>query len=210
MNDLIAFLEGLVLTTSLVDKKYKEGLPGCIASIDVEDHSGNEAAKVKTRKKKSLKRMKPGKNGLYPGEDRCVRKWWTSYDDEFEVGIPGRTRENLLKNRLADLRIRETQLQMILILEILALRPLASVAEDGSLCLPGDSQGVTTTKTSRSKKVEDLLVLIDVHIDRLCIWQSLSLESIKTDSADSQLVVRTNKHTENITRDFCVDIIAPL
>jgi DNA replication regulator SLD3 len=210
MNDLVAFLEGLLFTTSLLDKKYKDGLPTCIALLDIVDHSGNDATNLKTKKRKSTKKMKAGKAGLYPNEDEFVRKWWSSHDDDFEVGVPGRTREDLTKSRLADLRIRETQLQMILILEILALKPLATVVQEDTLGLPSDSQGVTASKSVKSRKTEDLSILMDVHIDRLCIWQSLSLETVKAENSDSQLTITANKHTENITRDFCVDIIAPL
>ena len=210
MNDLVTFLEGLVLSTNLLDKKYRDGLPSSIALIDIVDHSGNDATKTKAKRKKSIKKMKPGKNGLYPNEDENVRKWWAAHDDDFEAGVPGRTREDMTKTRLASLRIRETQLQMILILEILALKPLTSVVEEDLLGLPGDSQDVPATRTSKAKRSEDLSILMDVHIDRLCIWQSLSLETVKTDNADLHLTLSANKHTENVTRDFCVDIIAPL
>lgn len=210
MNDLITFVESLVLPTSLMDKKYKDGLPSCISLIDIEDHSGNDASKNKIKKKRNTKKMKPGKNGLYPNEDEIIRKWWISHEDDFEVGVPGRTREDLTKSRLAHLRIRETQLQLILILEVLALKPLASAVEDVAPGLPGESQDVLGGKILKFKKAETLAVLMDVHIDRLCIWQSLSSESTKTETTDSQITANTNKHTENITRDFCVDIVAPL
>lgn len=210
MSDLVSFLEGLVMSTSIIDKKYKDGLPNIIALIDIEHHSAEDDAKSKTKKKRANKKMKLGKNGLFPMEDDIVRKWWASHDEDFEAGAPGRTREEVTKTRLAYLRIRETQLQMILILEILALKPLASPMEDPETALPGDDKGNLNEKPAKSKKPEQLLSLMDVHIDRLCIWQSISSESVKSTAGDSQVSMNNLKHSDNITRDFCVDIIAPL
>lgn len=210
MNELIAFLESLVMPTSLLDKKYKEGLPECISMIDIEDHSGEDATKPKAKKKRPIKKTKAAKNGLYPTEDENVRKWWANHEDDFEIGTPGRTLEDVTKSRLSSLRIRETQLQMVLILEVLALKPLASVVEEGNLGLPGDSQVSAPEKLKKVKKQDNLATLMDVHIDRLCIWQSLSSESTKAVASGSQAQTNVTKHTDNITRDFCVDIIAPL
>ena len=60
-------------------------------------------------------------------------------------------------------------------------------------------------------------MLIDVHIDRLCIWQSLAIESMSIIPGDSQMtpdladgLPQPTKHTDNILRDFCVEVIAPL
>jgi DNA replication regulator SLD3 len=218
MNEYITFLEGLVLSTTLIDKKYRDGLPASISLVDINDHSGEEADKTaKPKKRKSSKKMKIGKNGLYSTEDSFIHKWWRSYDDDAESGAPGSSREELTKSRISQLRIRETQLQLIVILEVLALQPLASNVEDAGLglpaVLPSLETGAAKEKLAKAKKPDHLSTLIDVHIDRLCIWQSVALESSKapdniqpvvTGSADQM------KSTDNIPRDFCVDVIAPL
>lgn len=213
MNDLIAFLESLILSTTVIDKKYRDGLPNCVSMIDIEDHSANDATNSKPKKKRSSKKIKPGKDGLYPMENDMIRRWWEAHDDEFESGVPGITREDIAKSRISHLRIRETQLQMILILEVLALRPLESVVEDTGTDLPGDlPKSGTDSKgaSSKSKKPDHLTMLIDVHIDRLCIWQSIASEMGKAVAGDSQASEGAPKHSDNIPRDFCVDIIAPL
>jgi len=71
-------------------------------------------------------------------------------------------------------------------------------------------------KPAKSKKPDHLTMLIDVHIDRLCIWQSLAIESMSIIPGDSQMtpdladgLPQPTKHTDNILRDFCVEVIAP-
>jgi DNA replication regulator SLD3 len=223
LNDHIAFLESLVMSTTLIDKKYRDGIPTCIALIDIHDHSAEEATQVsgKTKKKKSSKKMKPGKTGLYPTEDALIRRWWTSHDDDAESGAPGSSREELTKQRISQLRIRETQLQMIVILEVLALQPLASATEDTGMglpaALPASEVAEVKDKSVRAKKPDHLTMLIDVHIDRLCIWQSIALEAGKSSAntsgkASGQIDGTTTaaKHADNMLRDFCIEIIAPL
>lgn len=212
MNDLIVFLETLILSTTVIDKKYRDGLPDCVSMMDIEDHSANEAANSKQKKKRVSKKMKPGKNGLYPTENEKIRKWWEAHDEEAESGAPGVTREDIAKIRISNLRIRETQLQIILILEVLALRPLATVVEDVGFDLPGDlpKNGTNSKASSKVKKPDHIDMLIDVHIDRLCIWQSIASELGKQVVGDSQASTGASKHSDNIPRDFCVDIIIPL
>ena len=211
MNDLIAFLESLVLSTTVLDKKYRDGLPNCVSMMDIEDHSANEAANLNVKKKRVSKKVKPGKNGLYSRENEMIRKWWEAHDDDADLGAPGITREDIAKTRISHLRIRETQLQMILILEVLALRPLATVVEDNVVDLPGElpKGGLENKVASKTKKPDPLTMLIDVHIDRLCIWQSIASELGK-DVGDSQASSSVLKHSDNIPRDFCVDVLTPL
>ena len=220
MADLVAFLESLILSNSLIEKKYREGVPDCVSTVDVHD-SANEAneASLKVKKRKSNKKIKPGRNGLYPSEDTLVRKWWLSHDDDAEFGAPGSSKEEITKNRISQLRIRETQLQLIVILEVLALQPLASQVEDKGDNLPSESQNPdiprSNEKQIKAKKPENLSTVIDIHIDRLCIWQSIQMESVKAPDQDTQSAIPGNltvgsKHADNILRDFCVEVIAPL
>lgn len=214
MSDLVAFLESLVLSTSLVDKKYRDGVPTYVSLIDIEE-SANETNQ-KAKKRKSTKKIRPGKNGLYPSEENLIRQWWASHDDDAESGGPGHSRDEIAKSRISQLRIRETQLQLIIILEVLALQPLVvKPEEDDGLpsALPSAETSQVKDKPTKPKKSENLSVLLDVHIDRLCIWQSIQLEmGGSAPSGDSQVEGGTDglKHTDNILRDFCVEIIAPL
>src|SRR5690349_15890371 len=101
MNDHVTFLESLVLSTTLLDKKYREGVPGCVSLFDIHGNSDDDGNGVppKTKKRKSTKKVKPGKNGLYPTEDVLIRRWWASHDDEADSGAPGASKEELAKSR---------------------------------------------------------------------------------------------------------------
>ncbi|KAH7383603.1 DNA replication regulator SLD3-domain-containing protein [Cadophora sp. MPI-SDFR-AT-0126] len=221
LNDLIAFLESMVMSSTLLEKKYRDGVPTCVSLIDLHDHTADEAGQAdgKPKKKRISKKMKPGKNGLYPTEESLIRRWWATHDDDVHTGGPGSSRDEITKARISQLRIRETQLQMIVILEVLALQPLATSTEEigGGLptTLPTTEIVVSKEKPTKSKKPDHLTMLIDVHIDRLCIWQSLAIESMNAIPAESQTKsdlpdgAPQSRHTDNILRDFCVEVITP-
>lgn len=215
MNDLIDFLKGLVLTTVQIDKKYRETIPSIVAKMktfipDSEDEHGPKSKRRKAQK------MKLGKDGLYPAEDEHIRKWWDARkpqpkdDDSVTTTIP----QQESRAYVSYLRTRETQLQMILILEILALEPLRP-ADKANPSLPGDESQPTTVNESARKKrnKHNLPILIDVHADRLSIWQSTALEEIRM-LDDSQTVQakdaqKSLRPTNDPLKDFCIDIIVP-
>lgn len=218
INEYVAFLEGLVMSTTFLDKKYRDGVPTCVSLIDIHDHSGEEniQSTVKVKKRKVTKKIKLGKNGLYPTEDTLVRKWWKARTDDSDLGAPGRSKEEIIRERISLLRIREMQLQIILILEILALQPLALAAKDDTYDLPRTLPSIETVdvkdKPVKARKPDHLNTLIDGHLDRLCIWQSLASESMKEPEAVTASVGPGSqvKLTDNIPRDFCVEVIVPL
>jgi len=219
MNEHIAFLESLILSTTLIDKKYRDGIPGCVSLFDIHEQSADEAnrAAEKTKKRRSNKKMKPNRTGLYPSEDTLIRKWWGAHDVEADSGGPNTSKEDIAKRRISQLRIRETQLQMIVILEVLALQPLASISEDVEGGLPNVPPSLGTNgkeQSAKAKKPDHLTMLIDVHIDRLCIWQSIALEAVKTPvngmSNEGVVTASLSKNADNILRDFCVEVVAPL
>jgi DNA replication regulator SLD3 len=67
----------------------------------------------------------------------------------------------------------------------------------------------------RKRNRHNLPVLLDVHADRLCIWQSTTLDEVKA-VAESQMPTEGHENEEqeransDPLRDFCVDIIIPL
>ncbi|KAI0485301.1 DNA replication regulator SLD3-domain-containing protein [Xylariaceae sp. FL0804] len=221
MNDLIDILKGLVLTTMQVDKKYRETLPNIISKMkttfedsDIEQSAGTG----KTRKRKS-KKMKLGKDSLYPNEEDHVRRWWAvrkpqPIDDDMSTIVdPQET-----KLQVSLLRSRETQLQMIIILEILALEPLRTAANAAESQLPGlppaeDTAAPPKEAPVKKRSKHNFPFLLDVHADRLCIWQSTALDEVKMleeshvpTQHESQKSLRS---TSDPLKDFCVDIIVP-
>lgn len=216
MKELVAFLETMIMSSTILDKKYKDSLAACVADIDLHDHSADEASRPAQRRKSS-KKMKLGKGGMYSTEDRLVRQWWSAHGTEADCDGFGQSRDELMRSRISQLRTRETQLQIILILEILALRPLLAAMDDaeGLPVTAGDSSTKSQGGVTRSRKSEQLSVLMDLHLDRLCIWQSIS--SVGKHTPGNQDVNTTalpdsiaNKPAENHLRDFCVEVIIPL
>ncbi|KAF4978296.1 hypothetical protein FZEAL_5307 [Fusarium zealandicum] len=213
MGDLIEFLKGLVLTTVQIDKKYRETIPELIAKMKAVIDSSEEGRKRKRRAKK----MKIGRDGLYPYEEDHVRKWWIAnkpelQEDETDVSF------QQIKSLTTMLRTRETQMQMILILEILALTPLkpAEDAEESQLpTLPGaaESQGDAAPHSAKKRNKHNLPVLVDVHADRLTIWQSTASDEqlLLEDSQVGQTLdgQPQQKGSSEPLKDFCVDIIVP-
>lgn len=222
MNELIEFLGGLILSATMVDKKYKDGVPRLLLSLmpDGSMEDGNRTP----QKVKKLKRSRPSKNGLYPAENAYLCQWWGAYDTDVTKDAPGGSKEDVMRKRVAQLRIREMQLQMIVILETLALQSLASSPTDQSGELPsvgqvGNRSASKITAGSKSKKPLDLATLIEVNIDRLCIWQSLAVEDGRIASKFGETsnvglkqsqMVSTHDHAADILREFCVEVVVPL
>ncbi|KAM0236243.1 hypothetical protein ACHAP5_009452 [Fusarium lateritium] len=213
IGDLIEFLKGLVLTTVQIDKKYHESIPGLIAHLKTVVDSSDEGRKKKRRARK----MKIGKDGLYPHEETHIKKWWLTNKPELkedETDVPA----HQIRSLTSMLRTRETQLQMIIILEILALTSLKSTddAEDSQLpSLPGaaESQGDMAPPSAKKRNKHNLPVLVDVHADRLTIWQSTASDEqlLMEDSQISQAPdgQSQQKSSSEPLKDFCVDIIVP-
>jgi DNA replication regulator SLD3 len=207
-----------------MNELIKDGLPTLLSTL-MPEGSAEDGSKtpVKVKKLKS-KKLKPGKNGLYPAEDTYICRWWGSRDTDGDKDAPGGSREDVLRKRVAQLRIREVQLQMIVILETLALQSLVTSPTDQSGELPsiGQIDGASDGKTticSKLKKPLDLAGLIEVNIDRLCIWQSLAAEDGRATSTlkeasnigpKSSGLSTTHDHAADILREFCIEVIVPL
>ncbi|KAK4128197.1 hypothetical protein N657DRAFT_7619 [Parathielavia appendiculata] len=216
MNDLVEFLKSLVMTTIVIDKKYRETIPEIVAKIKtVTQDSENGGSKARKRKQK---KPKLGKDGLYPGEVDHIKRWWASHQP-ISSGDDDRTfTATESRYHISSLRRRETQLQMILILEILALEPVA-LAKGTECQLPGMESHAATEEasqepSSKKRNKHNLPVLLDVHADRLCIWQSTTLDEVKA-VAESQVPAEgagaeeLERANSDPLRDFCVDILVP-
>ncbi|KAH9904145.1 DNA replication regulator SLD3-domain-containing protein [Xylariomycetidae sp. FL2044] len=217
MNDLIDFLKSLVLKTHQIDKKYRETIPGIIAKMKTE-FEDSEVEGAKPRKRKARK-MKVGKDSLYPNEEEHLRKWWTVHkpkpkdDDDMTVFDP-----QVTKFQVSWLRSRETQLQMIIILEILALEPLRTPEDDKESQLPGMLAAQAPADKAKEpaiskRKKHDLPFLLEGHADRLCIWHTTALDDLAllndsqaTKGSEGQ---KTLPGSGDPLKDFCVDIIVP-
>lgn len=212
------YLRTCILSLPTMDKKYRETLPSIVNELPVgafsEDENG-AISKSFRKKKRKTKGLKPGKDGLYPEEEVSVVQWWlrrsSRMDGEDSIG----NREESVRIRLLEQRARETQLQIILLLETLALE--ASKREKGGEDIPAviERKHFPSKQKTKTKKAQDLNVLLDLLVDRLCIWQSMSMEegSLSMNECSSGSQITWNMPNEgpkvDVLRNFCVDVILP-
>lgn len=218
MNDLLDFLKSLVVTVSQIDKKYKETVPKLIDEMKVlVETSEEEDLKTKRRRPK---KMKLGKDGLWTGEVAQVKKWWRVNKPEVRDEDDSPTNPQELKYHISCLRTRETQLQMIILLEILALEAVrpAQDTEDSQLPgMPAESRSGEKSGESLQKKKNkhDSSLLVNLHADRMSIWQSTTLDDMKmiaaeTEAKSGQGPRKSERANSDPLKDFCIDIIVPL
>ncbi|KAI0966566.1 DNA replication regulator SLD3-domain-containing protein [Xylaria arbuscula] len=220
MSDLVEFLKSLVMATAQIDKKYREAIPKIQLEMKaVIEDSDVEQGQLKTKpRKRKPRKMKVGKDGLYPDEDDHIRKWWAIHkplpkDEETSTTKSAEAQD--IKLQISLLRSRETQLQMIIILEILSLEPMITRETMNESQLPGmppDEEPLDSLKETALKKrnKHNFPMLLDVHADRLCIWQSTALDELNIN--ESQIRPESQKSLKAFSdplKEFCVDIIVP-
>ncbi|KAJ5946475.1 DNA replication regulator Sld3 [Penicillium verhagenii] len=206
LSGLVEFYREAILAAKKMDLKYREALPAAVsdAMLMVSDEEGG------TKKRKS-KKKKMSKNGLYPTEDAFIHKWWKGRSVA-ESSAQDNSREAENRKHISDLRLRETQLQILLILEVIALE---STPADEKITQPQkEADGTDPAKKPKPKKLQDLDVLLELHLDRLCIWHAVGLEESSTAdtakaSAFNEGHMSGKKVESDAVRDFCTEVIVP-
>ncbi|KAI4126427.1 MAG: hypothetical protein LQ341_006879, partial [Variospora aurantia] len=214
---LLDYLRTLVIPLNLLDKKYRETLPAVLTEIPLLNISEPEADAVNARSQRSLRKPrkeKIGKDGLYAGEEMDVRRWWLDQRALAPVCESEELRADAMKSMLLEQKAREICLQVILILEILALEVVLPVSSIQRALGEGEEETLSQKKR-RSKKQLDLSVLLDLSIDKLCIWQTMTVEQHKssenlgqTGTTCAESFPAKKPDTDHL-RDFCVDVILP-
>lgn len=212
--ELIAFLRDAVLTASVMDKKYRDGIADIVK--DLPSAAGLETPEqpAKTKKKRKWK-SKRDKAGFFADEGEYVAKWWR-LEEQHAGCAPGSAEsvEIILKRRIPRLRSRETYLQINLALEVLALE--ASIPQTTNTSGMGESlvpqsQGQETQaegkKPAKAKKLQDLPTLLETLIERVCIWNSLSLDS--SSSPDKAGGGADTEGGNDELKNFCTEIVIP-
>lgn len=215
-NGLVACLRNLIMTVSAADKKYKEALPTALKA-----HTGLDAGSERDKKKakRKVKTPKRSKDGFLPGESEVLEKWWTSGDDN-TISLNADF-EQVIKSRLPHLRSRETLLQVVLILEALALEKqifddakqqpteaetTRTTAESQTIDVPAPDESQSRAK---SKKPKDLQSLAETLVDRLTIWQSIETNDDKAKGNISEDGSNTMADITDKVKDFCIDTVVP-
>ena len=207
----------MVHPTKKMDLKYKESVSNKIKALLTTDQDIAEANKVS--KKRTPKKTKLGKDCLYTGEDITIANWWRSRELKQGIAASSGLPENDLTKAISDLRNRETEMQLLLILEVLYIDKLLLKAAETSAASPGpeikeeaaeDVAAVLYSKSGRNKKQRDLNAELDANAERLSIWHTVAIEDIlsspeKTREANQS---STNSSKDKL-RDFCRDVIIP-
>ena len=200
-----------------MDKKYREALPTLVKDLPTSVLTEDEISAIissQGRKNRKSKKGKIGKDGLYSGEEASITRWWLSRDKPSMTVGSSDGEDEAIRTILLDQRARETQLQIILVLETLALE--ASIPEpipnQGSFQDRSRDHESSQTKKPKSKKTQDLNTLLDLLIDRLCIWQSMDINEGKGPRpVEASATAEGVKASDNVhLRNFCVDVVLPL
>ena len=140
------------------------------------------------------------------GEEFYVQRWLSmNFKDKIL-----QSSDPALKRQTEDLKIRETELQIILLLEILALTKDKIPPTEPE----GDSKKKKLKKKSSSKKKAkgteppDPSILLDLLLDRLCIWRSIgSLEPPA--EGERPKSSHTKEGEEDRLKNFCMEVVMP-
>ncbi len=223
VTELATLLRSMLLSSQVLDKKYREKLPDVVKAFPLamfSDEEQDDAAVSKIAKKRKPKQLKLGRDGLYTCEEEYLKKWWLSEGPVFG-GSPHESVQDALRRKATDLRVRETLAQLILALEVLSLEssPSYQIARKEQTSKSDNQLDVSpsTTKKRNQKKAQDLGLLIDLIIDKLCIWQSVEQEESTQhgQNVGGSLNSRGQKldgkpADADLLKGFCTEVIIPL
>lgn len=207
----------MILSLGVMDKKYRETIPETIRDVPTCSLSDGEGASIidaALNKRRKSKKDQIGKNGFYPGEEVNVIRWWLNESSPTESGADVE-RDLRMNSAVLVQRARETKLQIILVLETLALESaltsqthLKSSSVE-NLCVPNEA----ALNIRKTKRPQNLRTLLELLADRLSIWQSMasSPSKMSAKSCDSRSTPQdaTAGRHENL-RQFCMDVVVPL
>ncbi|KAJ9647732.1 hypothetical protein H2199_001506 [Coniosporium tulheliwenetii] len=223
LSKLAIFYRAILHNTTSIDKKYKEKLPELLKAMPMAFCSDEEPMTSATvrRKKTKARKLKPSKDGMYPDEAEYVKKWWlsdwaTPSQGDFESA------EDVARKRTANLKVRETLTQLIVVMEVMALEALPACQLPQTADGPGDVESqaqrtadVGSQKRRKSKKPQDMSSIMDVLVERLCIWQSVEQEESsaklpsRNQAGGNTHIIADGASNSDILKDFCVEVIIP-
>lgn len=216
-HELVAFLRSMLLSPKASEKKYYEKLPSIIKAIPVGVVSDEESNTKPSKPRKSIKKIKISRDGVYPAEDAFIKKWWRS-DMPSAENAGQETLDSRIRRRIGDLRVRETLAQMILMLEIIALESLATYKgpledEPSKEENPSSHNDSHTQPKKRKKKLDDISLQLDLLLDKLSIWHATEEAGILDFDVK---VAKQQDNTDEGGKDgsdrlhgFCVEVIIP-
>ncbi|KAF1989442.1 hypothetical protein K402DRAFT_452163 [Aulographum hederae CBS 113979] len=215
--ELAEFLRTMLIPLRALDSKHRER----IVEIAKDARAGtfsDESPAAKRKLKKNKLRLKVKKDGMYNIEEDYVKKWLES-DEQGYTGAYGENVEARMKRRAADLRVREMFAQLTIALEILAVEASPAFKDHTSTSSENRSNeqlkdaSEPTPKKKKAKKQQNLLVLLDLLADRLCIWQSIEQGDLVSSEAKSGKAGTAangqDSGNNDILRSFCIEVVVP-
>ncbi|KAK5134132.1 hypothetical protein LTR08_006907 [Meristemomyces frigidus] len=215
--ELITFLREAIMTASTTEKKYREGIASIVNELP--SHGLETPEQPLKAKRKRKWKSKRDKAGFYVDEKGYVEQWWRMDDEASGMASSVETTDLGLRQRIPRIQSRETHLQIILALEVLALEASTPVvqterqpdhsgaAESQDPETQGEeSQAAVGGKKVKPKKLQDLPALLDTLVERLCIWHSLESSPVKPNMHDGAKGMSEN--TDGLT-GFCVEVVIP-
>lgn len=211
--DLANFYRESLLPPKKMDLKYKESLKHAVSNIVQQAI----AADGEPTKKKPSKRTKLGKDGLWPVEPDFIRFWW--YNREPNPTTAQEDHTSQLRDAITAQRMREAQMQMILMLEVLSIEAKQQekkhdlrrpVPENADIKVESIEHEVSSdAKPEKQSKRRDLGAEIRMIADKLCIWHSIGLEASTTPNNDPRVNTETRHQSESRDqlRNFCTDVL---
>ena len=212
-SDLAAFYRSRLLTPKKLDMKYRDTIPKIVENtiLQVSPDEREAHPQKKTSRRKGL-----GKDGLHAGEEALIRAWWLNRDGVKNLAS-AQSRVQKMQSLLTELRCHETQLHIILILEILTLESRDKLGSEAMLRAaspkqePADDEhnNILVMSPLKINKKRDLKRDLDILVDRLCIYQSVSvIDPTTTDEGKTQISAFGEEVGDEL-RDFCCNIILP-
>ncbi|EAT85450.2 hypothetical protein SNOG_06799 [Parastagonospora nodorum SN15] len=212
-HELVTFLRSMLLTPKASEKKYYEKLPAVIRALPPGSFSDDEPTVAASKPKKTKKKLKLSREGVYPHEEAMIKKWWHSNMPTGEETIDQR-----IKRRIGELRVRETLAQLTLMLEVIALEALSTYKPPPEDDLPVDeTQALEDSQAKpkkRKRKLDDIGLQLDLLLDRLCIWHAteeagiLDFDAKITQQYDDAEGLGRGGASDRL-RDFCIEVIIP-
>ncbi|KAK6363625.1 hypothetical protein TWF730_001049 [Orbilia blumenaviensis] len=204
--DLLLCLENMVVPVEECDEKYRAGIR------EVSDARRAQGRAPDQMINDQLESTIVPPQCLRDNEIKYVLKWLRSLSDD-DGPVRSLEQEDIhLQKCITELRSRETELQTIVILEILAIK--ASLSEEKmkeyeKLKKAADRRRKRREKAERGedkdkkkrRKKRDLLDLLDVHVDRLCIWNTIGTGEEPKGSQPKP------KDAKDRLRHFCIEIV---
>lgn len=225
LQNLADFYRESILPAKKWEVKFKESLPHTIMSgiSELRGDSDEQAS----RKKANRRKTKLGKDGLWPIENDYIVRWWQARSVQ---SIPIEDQEAKIRDAVSkSLRMREAQMQIVLMLEILAiesklLKPATGELDRAALTAPADVETKVESiesdkpllvpgKAERTIKKRNLETDLEVLADKLCIWHSIGVEFAFSDMLGDESIYDENTEDPELSKDtlrnFCTDVLIP-